>query len=205
MARLSDEERQSIELAIAAAEAHTSAEFAVVVAQASDHYAGFPLLWSALLALLAGGAVALAAPHTSGSTVFAIEAVLFAAGGVLFYARWLRFRLVPAAIRREHASRLARLQFAALAHERSAGEVGLLIFLSLAERHVEILLDKAIANRIPEEAWRQVVDEIVAQVRMGRVADGLVAAIGRCASVLEPHFPAVPRSQTRVVDRVTEM
>lgn len=205
MARLSDKDRQSIEATVAAAETRTSAEFALVVAQASDHYAAFPLLWSALLALVAGGAVALALPSTSGGMTFAIQAILFVGGGLLFYSKPLRFRLVPAAIQHEHASRLARLQFAALVHERTPGEVGLLVFVSLGERHVEILVDRGIAGRIPETAWQRVIDEFVAQVRGGHVAEGLIAAVERCTSILEQHFPATPRSHNEIPDRVTEI
>lgn len=205
MGALADTDRQRIEAAVAAAETRTSAEFAVVVAQASDHYAAFPLLWSALLALVAGGAVALVLPRASGGMVFAIEALLFVAGGLIFYTRPLRFRLVPAAIRNEHASRLARLQFAALVHERTPGEVGLLVFVSLAERHVEILVDRGIADRIAETAWQKIIDAFVAEVRGGRVADGLMTAVERCTSILEQAFPAVPRSHNEIPDRVTEI
>lgn len=69
---LSPNERQRVETAVAAAETRTSAEFAVVVARASDHYAAFPLFWSAILALVTGGVVALAIPSMTGATTFAI-------------------------------------------------------------------------------------------------------------------------------------
>lgn len=205
MSKLSAQDRQRIETAVAAAERRTRAEFAVVVAAASDHYAAFPLLWSAVLALVAGGTVALALPTTSGATVFAIEATLFIALGFVLYLKPLRFHLVPATVRHEHAGRLARLQFTALVHDRTRGDIGVLLFVSLAERHVEILVDRGIADRIPVAAWQKVVDDFIAAVRNGHVADGLVAAVEGCTAVLETHFPAASGQRNEIPDRVMEI
>ncbi|MBY0509378.1 MAG: TPM domain-containing protein [Rhodospirillaceae bacterium] len=205
MRALSPEERTRIEAAVAAAETHTSAEFALVVAQASDHYAAFPLLWSAVLALAAGGAIAITLPSTSGAVIFAIQATLFVAACLILHARPLGFRMVPAAVRQEHARRLARLQFASLVQERTHGDVGLLLFVSLAERHVEILVDRGIADRISETAWQKIIDDFVAAVRAGRVTEGLIAAVAGCATVLETYFPAAPGNHNEIPDRVTEI
>jgi putative membrane protein len=202
---LSLDERQRVEAAVAAAETRTSAEFAVVVARASDPYAAFPLFWSAILALVAGGVVALAVPSLSGAAIFAIQASLFVVTGLILQVQPLRYWLVPHAIRHEHARRLARLQFGALVQDRTQGDVGLLLFLSLAERHVEILVDRALADRIAQPVWQTIIDDLVPEVRAGRVAAGLVAAIQRCTALLEKHFPAAPGSQNEIPDRVTEV
>ena len=87
MRKLSAEERNRIEAAVAAAETRTSAEFAVVVAQASDDYAPFPLLWAGLLALLTGGVIAIAAPMMSVGMSFAIQAGVFIAAGLLLQSK----------------------------------------------------------------------------------------------------------------------
>lgn len=205
MRALSPAQRNLVEAAVAAAETRTCAEFAAVVAQASDQYAAFPLLWSALLALVGGGTVALALPSTTSIMIFAIQASLFVVAGFVLYIKPLRFGLVPTAIRLEQARRLARLQFAALVQQRTRGSVGLLLFVSLAERHVEILVDRAIADRIPETAWQKVIDDFVAQVRAGRVVEGLIAAVEACTKILEEHFPADPASPNEIPNLVTEL
>ena len=205
MASLSPTDHARIDAAVKAAENRTSAEFAVVIAQASDHYTAFPLLWSAVLALVAGGAIALTLPNTNGATTFAVQAIVFVALGFTLHIRPLRVRLVPPTVAREHASRLARLQFAALVHNRTYGDVGLLLFVSLAERHVEIQIDRGIAERIPESVWRNIIDGFVVAVRHKHVADGVIAAVERCTSILEKDFPATQSGQNEIVTRVTEV
>jgi putative membrane protein len=202
---LSSEDKQRIEKAVTAAESQTSAEFVVVVAHASEQYAAFPLLWSALVALVVGGGTALALPNVSGRMIFIIEAILFVVSGLVLYTKPLRFRLVPNAIRTECARRVARLQFGSLVHERTRGEAGLLLFVSLAERHVEILVDRGIASRVPQPVWEKIVEDFVIDVRAGQTIEGILATIERCTSVLREHFPTIPGDRNEIVDHVTEI
>jgi putative membrane protein len=205
MRALTDQDRKRIEAAVRAAEARTSAELALVVARASDDYALFPLLWAAVLALAAGGLIAVARPETTAAPFFAVEAAIFVVAGLVLHLKPLRFRLVPGGVGRTHASRLARLQFAALVDDRTRGEMGVLLFLSLAERHVEILADRGIAARIPESAWQGVIARFVAEVRAGEVAAALTGAIEGCTAILETHFPPVPGQKNEIADRITEI
>ena len=205
MAGLSSVDRARIEAAVTAAETRTSAEFAVVVAQSSDHYAAYPLLWSAVLALVAGGAVAVALPYTSAAMTIAVQAAVFVVSSLVLHVHALRVRLVPGSVAIEHARRLAQLQFAALVQDRTHGDIGLLLFVSLAERHVEILVDRGIADRIPQSAWQGIVDEFVAAVRGRQLVEGVVTAVERCTSVLEQQFPAKPGARNEISDRVTDI
>ena len=104
--RLTPEERGRIRAAVAAAEQRTSAHFALVIVQACDRYALFPVIWAAVLALFATGAVALLRPALSIGTGFIINAALFVAL-VLILDWWpLRLRMVPGTIKRHHARQL---------------------------------------------------------------------------------------------------
>jgi putative membrane protein len=205
MRKLSVEERNRIEAAVTASEIRTSAEFAVVVARASDEYALFPLLWAGLLALSTGGVIAIAAPMISVGMSFAIQAGVFIAAGLLLQLKSLRPRLVPPMLQRECAARMAQLQFANLVNERTHGDVGLLLFVSLAERHVEILVDNGIAGRIPQTAFQNIIDGFIRDVHQGRIAEGFIAAIEACTLVLQQHFPARPDEPDEIANRVTEI
>ncbi len=205
ISKLTDEERNRIELAVAAAETRTCAEFGVVVAGASDDYAPFPLLWAGLLALVSGGVIAAAAPMTSLSLSFMIQAGVFIAAGLLLHLKGVRPRLAPAALQRAYAARMAQLQFASLVNARTRGDIGLLIFVSLAERHVEIVVDDGIAARIPQAAFQGIVAEFIRDVHRGRLADGFIAAIEGCTLLLERHFPARPDEPDEISNKVTEI
>jgi putative membrane protein len=203
--KLSADERNRIEAAVSAAETRTSAEFAVVVARASDDYALYPLLWAGLLALLTGGVIAIATPAIGVSLSFAAQAGVFIAAGLLFQLKILRPRLAPASAQREYASRLAQLQFASLVNEKTRGDAGLLLFVSLAERHVEILIDNGIAERVPQAAFQKIIDAFIHDVHQGHITEGIIAAIEGCTLVLERHFPARPDEPDEITNRVTEI
>ena len=205
MRKLSVEERNRIEAAVAAGEKRTCAEFAVVIAQASDEYALFPLLWAGLLALLTGGIIAIAAPVISVGMGFTVQAGVFIAAGLLLQLKSLRPRLAPPSLQREYAFRLARLQFASLVNERTHGDVGLLLFVSLAERHVEILVDNGISGRIPQTVFQNIIDGFIQEVHKGKIAEGFIGAIEACTLVLERHFPARPDEPDEIANKVTEI
>ncbi len=201
--KLQAEDQSRIEAAVAAAETRTSAEFALVLAQVADGYEAWPALWAALLALLAGGAVSLLHPALDATHVFGAQVAVLVVAGLLLHLPGVRPLLAPPSLRHEEAAKLARLQFAAIVQRRTAERIGVLLFVSLAEHHVEILVDRAIGERIPEQAWRTVIDGFTAQIREGRLADGFVEATERCADLLEKEFPLRPGDRDELPNRVT--
>jgi putative membrane protein len=202
---LSDTDRAQVEAAIAAAETRTSAQFAVAVARTSDDYALYPVLWSAAIALVVGDIVALILPAIATLWIVGLQGALFTGADLVLHWGKLRVRLVPSRVKKAHAQRLARLEFAALVERRTPDAVGLLLFVSEAERHVEILVDRGIAQRIDQAAWRQVVADFVAAISAGKVGAALIGAIDGGATLLAPHFPPRPGSATTIPDRVTEI
>jgi putative membrane protein len=69
---------------------------------------------------------------------------------------------------------------------------GILIMLSLLERRVQVLADKAINERVPPSTWDQIVQQLVAAIREGRATEGFCRAIEKCGDVLAEHFPVRP-------------
>lgn len=192
MLRLLASERTHIEAAVAAAEKRTAARIAVTVAHRADDYAAYPMLAAAILALIVGDVVALIWPALATWWIVVLQAALFIAADLVFHLRPLRYRLVPPRVKKNHAHKLARLEFAALALDRTPGDVGLLIFLAEAERHVEILPDADIAARIAPDQWQKIVAGIVSGIAANRAAAALADAIGACASLLAIPFPQTP-------------
>jgi uncharacterized membrane protein len=71
----------------------------------------------------------------------------------------------------------------------TANNNGVLIYVLLADRDVEILADRGIASRVPQEEWELVCREIEAHFRDGRFAQGSVAGVLSVGRLLEKHFP----------------
>lgn len=67
---------------------------------------------------------------------------------------------------------------------------GILIYLQLVDRDVEILADRGIAARVPPADWEALCLTLETAMRDGRCREGLLAAIEGATRLLEKHFPA---------------
>jgi putative membrane protein len=115
----------------------------------------------------------------------------------------LGMTMVPRRIKRVRAHRAAMEQFHARGLGRLEGRAGVLIYVSLAERYARIVVDDHLAAKIHASEWRTAIDALTAHMKDGRVADGFVAAIARCGSVLAEHAPGVPSG--KLPDRIYVM
>ncbi len=66
---------------------------------------------------------------------------------------------------------------------------GVLIYVLLADRDVEILADRGIAKRVPPHEWEQVCRDIEGHYRAGRFRQGSIAGIRDVGALLARHFP----------------
>jgi putative membrane protein len=101
----------------------------------------------------------------------------------------VRLCLVSRHHKHVRARRLAHREFAAHIIGGGPHRNRLLIFVSLGERYVEVLADRDTHKLVPEGTWDRIVEEFLARVRSGAVADGILAAIEACGTVLEQHHP----------------
>ena len=69
------------------------------------------------------------------------------------------------------------------------GGTGVLIFISLFERMVVILGDRAISSKFKEEDFEEVKSTILSEFRKGNYTEGLVKGIERLGEKLAEHFP----------------
>lgn len=69
---------------------------------------------------------------------------------------------------------------------------GVLIYLLYADRCIEIVADRGIAQRVPPQTWRHVCDRLSAAFKAGDHERGLLDAVDQVGAVLTAHFPATP-------------
>jgi len=186
---LTQEQRERIAATVAAAEQRTSARFALVIVPVSDRYALFPVAWAAVAALSATGVLALLRPALTIGEGFIINASLFVVLGLVLDWLPIRLLIVPGAIKRQHARQLAHREFATRIVGSAPHRNGVLFFVSLGERYVEVLADREIHNRVAPETWESLVADFIAAVKAGRLADGFIAAVEACGATLEKHYP----------------
>ena len=206
MIHFSADDKARITAAIHAAEKNTSGEFVAVVARASDHYVLLPLIWSAILALLFPGACLLAGWHERWVHLYQIQLLIFIVLTVLILSvPGLHLMLVPTGVKHAHARRMARAQFYEQGVQLTAHHSGVLFFVSLAERYVEIVADKGIHEKLGQAHWQGIIDAFVAHVRAGRVIDGFVGAIGACGAAMAEHYPPDRNDTSELSDGLIEI
>lgn len=64
---------------------------------------------------------------------------------------------------------------------------GVLLFVALFERRVEILCDEGVRKLVPEGTWQDVADELARGLRTHQAGPALVAAVEKCGILLEAH------------------
>ena len=67
---------------------------------------------------------------------------------------------------------------------------GVLIYVQLADRQVEILADRGIHKKVGSETWQRICTAMEQAFRAGNFEAGAVAGVAAVGRVLAEHFPA---------------
>ena len=224
MLRLSDEDHAKVSAAIAAAEEQTNGEIVAVATPISDPYHDVALHWALipLFAVLAWAAWRptaltwwyefLVGGWDAEPTLSQLLTLLmvFAALKFIFWLlilKWmpLRVALTPGPTKERRVRRRAITIFRAAAERRTAGRTGILIYLSMAEHRAEIVADEAITKVTTPETWGEAMAALIDEVKQGRPADGIIAAIERVGVVLAEHFPRSATDKNEIPDKLIEL
>ena len=199
---LTPAQRDELEAAIEHAETTTDGELVTAVA----YRCGNPFLDAVLIASL----LALCAPaliwwflNGTATSLYSTQVL------TLFVALWtlnrwpaLRYRLWPKAIKQERVRRHAIEQFYQLGLHRTAHRRGVLIFVSLEEKRVEILADVGFDEAVSPVAWQRAVNALVARVQRGEVFEGYLDTVRACAEVMATAAPASTTSKKILVNHL---
>jgi putative membrane protein len=224
MRRPTDAERQAVSDAVLAAEAGTSGEIVTIVADRSDSYhdaglhyallamflalaafAAWPDFTLRIVGLLSGGWVHEPSLMRILTVVWVVLAVLFLVVRYALAYMPLRLALTPKATRRRRVRRRAIELFKVGTEGRTKGRTGILIYLSLGEHMAEIVADHAIHSVVPDTHWGDAMAALVREVREGRIADGMIAAIEQVGSILASHLPRTEGDVDELPDRLIEL
>lgn len=80
--------------------------------------------------------------------------------------------------------------FARLGVWDTAENSGILIYLQLVDRDVEIIADRGIAAQVPQAAWETLCRDLESAMREARCREGVLATIEAVTRLLVEHFPA---------------
>jgi len=214
---LTPEEKDRIAEAVKKAESETSGEISTALIPESSDYAFFELRASLFFAFIVyAGLIALYGPvHTLVSSLvwnsplwfvpMVIGIITFLAGGLFYFISnipALDRLIIPSGIM------TARVRARAMRHFTESGlyatrdGTGILIFISLMERRVELIADRGISSKIDDSEWKNMVADLTASIGEGKLTEGLESAIARCGRVLSDHFPIKDDDTNELSDRI---
>lgn len=196
MALLTQAQQRQVEDAVTRAEQRTDAEIVTVLAPRADDYSYIPLLWASLIALLVPALVHLFMAGMQTYSLLMLQWATFVVLSLIFRIPAITTRLIPPRVRHWRASNLARRQFLEQKLHHTEGRTGVLIFVSEAERYVEIIVDEGISRHLDNSDWGTIVSDFTRRVGLGHTAEGFIACIDASAELLATHIPKThPRNQ----------
>ncbi|MBU1643482.1 hypothetical protein KKE54_08985, partial [bacterium] len=112
----------------------------------------------------------------------------------------LTMAMIPSSVKKIRAANAARRHFIALQLHTTKKRSAVMLFVSEAERYVEILTDVEVAKKIPNSEWEGIVQNFITLVRAGETARGYLETIERSSKLLIPHFPYDPEETDELPD-----
>ncbi len=221
MIKLAQEEIERIGKSVEKAEKNTSGEIALAMIPQSDSYAIFELMTAvvcgfvcfvAMLFWIQGienwlsslfwgsGVESRAYPLVMfyGFGSFLIISIAYALANIPLIDRLI----VPRRYREEKVKQRAHREFLDSGVYDTRDRTGILIFISQLERRVELIADKGIAEKIPQDEWDHIVDIIIKGICNRKLADSLCKAVEMCGNLLETHFPIKADDTNELSNRI---
>ena len=201
---LSESDYKDIEEAVKKAEAGTKGEIALAITPQSDPYAFWELaiaVFTSFMLLCSLFPLAnqvytwltkllwqprpwhLIAFYTA---ICVIEIIVFY---LLYNIPWFDSLIIPERVKEKAVTNRAMRYFTESGVYCTKEHTGILIFVSYLEHEVRIIADKGLNDKIPNDLWTQVADEIAQDIAKGSVKDGFIKAIEKCGALFTENFP----------------
>lgn len=91
--------------------------------------------------------------------------------------------------RKKSLRELAEIEFDKLGMHATLDKTGILLYLLLNKKQFYILGDSGIHEKVGDETWQKVRDEMQHKFKDGKFAEGIIWGIERVGKILAKHFP----------------
>ena len=203
--KLSESDLEEIKNSVRKAESKTNGEIALALTAESDSYS----FWELLSSIYVAAAVFVILLPFTGSIYNFYEqrywnignqvmpaffgAAIFISITAAFFAMNIPFIdriIIPKSVQKSKVTAKAFEHFAKFGVHETAGHSGILIFVSYLERQVRIIADSGIAEKIPQDLWNIIADDLADGIKTGNTKEGFINAVEKCGELLSENFPA---------------
>lgn len=200
--RLTPELHQRLLRRVAETGQQTRVEFVTAVARSAAPRGYVILLYGGLLALALPGLLWASALVRDFPRLYLAQLALLLAAVLLQFwppaARLLR----PRRRREAAASALARALFTRLGLHRTGARGGVLLFVALEERYLEIVTDEAAALALPDDTWPQALETFRREAAAGDLDGAFALILKLLGERLGQALPRLPSDDKKQTDRL---
>jgi putative membrane protein len=186
--------------AIREIEKQTNAEMVVVVRGRSGNYLHADYLFGSIVALI-GLVFVLFSPIEFHSywIPFDVVALFIAGSWVSSRGNWIRRTFTSKKFRANAARIGASAMFYEAGIANTSAENGMLVYLSLLERRLEVIADRGILKAVPPLKWNQCVFELK-QVGKEATPQKFIEGLRMTGKLLAEHLPATGENPNELAD-----
>lgn len=199
-ARFDDAGREDLTTCVGEIEQNTDAEFVLIVRARSGSYRSADYLFGSILSFIAL-LFLLFSPLSFNEYWVPIDvALLFVLGALLSSRGRAIRRLLTTKKQRAQAVRMcAAAMFYEAGIANTEAEMGVLLYLSLLERRLELIADRGVLKAVPPLEWNQIVAELH---RVGQSPElkALIEGLRKLGILLATHLPATGENPNELPD-----
>ena len=108
---------------------------------------------------------------------------------------------LPLAFLRRHTRHRAEWLFSHLKVWDTAHNSGVLVYVQLLDRRIEIVADRGIAARVEQAEWNTICRKMQQEFSGRRYLEGSLQGIGSITGILAKHFPPRGRNPNELPDK----
>jgi len=97
---------------------------------------------------------------------------------------------------------LAADEFYKLGMAETRDRTGILIYILLSRREFYILADSGINEKVEQNVWNNIRDEMVKEFKLGHYLDGVINTIEKVGNILGKYFPIKPDDTNELSNKV---
>ncbi len=105
--------------------------------------------------------------------------------------------------KRKTLRELAEKEFFKLGVANTRDKTGILIFLLLEDRKFYILADSGINEKVNQETWDKIKNEMQLKFSKGEFGKGLIFGVNEVGKILSRHFPVKPGDTNELSNRIS--
>lgn len=197
--------KHKIKVAINEVEQQSSCELVAVLSRISYNYSFVAIMVSAIVALIVPPFLMLSSLSFEAIRIYQIQVIVFVLLFLFLNIEYIARLLTPKSILKRNASQKAKESFMTLGLHQTDNHQAVMLFVSLFEHYVEIIVDDVVSERLSNESWQDIINKFTTDVQNGDFENGYLRAIESIGDILKTEFPRNDDSETILPNRLIEL